>query len=124
MLSLGALSVSTLIISKTRLIEPLILCHVFPQKSQDEEKVIRHFGHLLFEFNPAIASFYWRCARPPSLFQFWRCAPEKDVLVQDQFNGREDVEEVVYHQDLFYVPKIIRTELTTEKTRELVARKY
>ena len=30
----GALSISASIISKTRLIEPLILCHVFPQRSQ------------------------------------------------------------------------------------------
>ena len=30
----------------------------------------------------------------------------------------------MHHQGLFYVPEIIRTELTTEETRELVARKY
>ena len=85
-----------------------MLCHVFPQRSQDEEKVLRHFGHLLFEFNPATPSSYRRCARPPSLLQFWRCAPEEDVLVQDQFDGGEDVEGVVHHQGLSYVPEIIR----------------
>ena len=38
--------------------------------------------------------------------------------------GWEDVEGVVHHQGLSYVPEIIKTELTTEKTRELIARKY
>ena len=52
--------------------------------------------------------FYRHCARPPSLLQFWRCAPEEDVLVQDQFDGGEDVEGVVHHQGLSYVPEIIR----------------
>ena len=94
MLGPGVLSISASIISKTRLIEPLILCHVFPQRSQDEEKVLGHFGHLLFEFNPATPSFYQRCARPLSLLQFWRCTPEEDVLVQDQFDGGEDVKGV------------------------------
>ena len=103
--------------------EPLTLCHVFPQRSQDEEEVFGHFGHLLFELNPAIPSSYRHYACPPSLLQL-RCAPEEDVLVQDQFDGGEDVEGVVHHQGLPYVPEIIRTELTTEKTRELVARKY
>ena len=120
----GALSISVSIISKTRLIEPLIFCHISPQKSQDEEEVLRHFGYLLFEFNPATPSSYRFCARPPSLLQFWRCTPEEDVLVQDQFDGGEDIEGVIHHQGLSYVPKIIRTKLTTEKTREFVARKY
>ena len=48
----------------------------------------------------------------------------KNVLVQDQFDGGEDVERVVHHQGLFYVPEIIKTELTNEKTRELVTEKY
>ena len=30
----------------------------------------------------------------PPLLQFWRCAPEEDVLVQDQLDGGEDVGEV------------------------------
>ena len=120
----GAFSISVSINSKTRLIEPLILCHVFLQRSQDKEKVLRHFGHLLFEFNPAIPSSYWRCARSPLLLQFWRCTSEEDILAQDQFDGVEDVKGVVYHQSLFYIPEIIRTELTIEKTRELVNRKY
>ena len=51
------------------------------------------------------------------LLQFWRCAPEEDVLIQDQFDGKEDVEGVVHHQGLSYVLEIIRTELTTKKTR-------
>ena len=117
MLSSGALSISALIISKTRLIEPLILCHVFPQRSQDEEKVFRHFGHLLFEFNPATLSSYQRYARPPSLFQFWRCAPEEGILVQDQFDSGKDFKGVVHHQGLSYVLEIIRTKLTTENSR-------
>ena len=56
--------------------------------------------------------------------QFWRCAPEKDVLVQDQLDGGEDVKRVVHHQGLFYIPEIIKTELTTKKTRELIAKEY
>ena len=36
---------------------------------------------------------------PFLLLQFWRCAPEENVLVQDQFNGGEDVEGIVHHQD-------------------------
>ena len=39
-------------------------------------------------------------------------------------DGWEDVEGVVHHQGLSYVPEIIRTKLTTERTRELVAKKY
>ena len=35
----------------------------------------------------------------------------------------EDVERVVYHQGLFYILEIIRTELTTKKTWELVTKK-
>ena len=124
LLGLGALSISALIISKTRLIEPLILCHVFLHRSQDKKKILRHFGHLLFEFNPATPSSYRCCARPSSLLQFWRCAPEEDILIQGQFDGGEDVEGVVHYQGLSYIPEIIRTELTTEKTREFVARKY
>ena len=44
------------------------------------------------------------------LLQFWRCAPEKNVLVQDQLDNGEDVEGVVHH----------REHSTIEKTRELV----
>ena len=94
--------------------EPLILCHIFPQRSQDEEEVLRHFEHLLFEFNPATPSSYWRCARPPSLLQFWRCAPKEDVLVQDQLDNGEDVKGVVHHREHSII----------EKTQELVVRKY
>ena len=43
-----------------------------------------------------------------ALLQFWRCTPEKDVLVQDQLDGEEDVEGIVYHHGLSYVPEIIR----------------
>ena len=32
----------------------------------------------------------------PLLFQFLRCAPKEDVLVQNQLNGWEDVQEVVH----------------------------
>ena len=35
------------IIVMAKLIEPLMLCHVFPQRSQNEEEVFEHFGHLL-----------------------------------------------------------------------------
>ena len=73
---------------------------------------------------PATPSSYRHCARPSSLLQFWRCTPEEDVLVQDQFDSREDVEGVVYHQSLFYVHEIIKIELTIKKTRDHVARKY
>ena len=52
---------------------------------------------------------------PP--LKFCRCAAEKDVPAQDQLDGYEDVEGVVHHQSLSYVPEIIRTELTTKKTR-------
>ncbi len=51
--------------------------------------------------------------------------------------GWEDIEQVLYYQDLPYVPKVIRLELISrhhddplaghfdiEKTRELIARKY
>ena len=54
--------ISASIIGKARLMEPLILCHVFPQRSQDKEEVLGHFGHLLFELNPATPNSYRRCA--------------------------------------------------------------
>ena len=38
LLGSGALLISASIISKTKLIEPLILCHIFFQMSQDEEE--------------------------------------------------------------------------------------
>ena len=56
---------------------------------------------------------------PPN---FHRCALEEDVPVQNQIDGWEDVEGVVHLHGLFYVSEIIKTELTTEKTRQLVAR--
>ena len=77
---------------------------------------------------PSTPKFVCKTHVLPPLLQFWRCAPEEDVLVQDQLDGGKDVEGVVHHQGLSYVPKIIRIELTShfgiEKTRELVARKY
>ena len=39
--------------------------------------------------------------------QFWRYAPEKDVLVQEKFNGGEDIERIVFPQDLSYISEII-----------------
>ena len=71
------------ITDKAKRVELLMLCHVFPQRSQDEEEVLGHFGHLLFEFNPATPSSYQRSIRPPLLFQFWKCASEEDVQAQD-----------------------------------------
>ena len=61
-------------------------------------------------------------ARLPSaqILQFWKCAPEEDVLVQDQLDGGEDVEGVVHHQGLSYVPEIIRTELTSRHHDESI----
>ena len=53
----------------------------------------------------------------PPLLQFWRCAPEEDVLVQDQLDGGEDVEGVVHNQGLSYVPEVIRIELTSRALR-------
>ena len=58
------------------------------------------------------------------LLQFWRCAPEENVQAKDQ--GRDIWWLGAYRensQGLFYVTKIIRTELTTEKTREIIIRK-
>ena len=49
----------------------------------------------------------------PPLLQFWRYALEEDVLVQDQLDGREDVEGIVHDQGLCYVPGIIKIELTS-----------
>ena len=48
----------------------------------------------------------------------------KNVLIQDQFDGGEDVEGVVHHHSLSYILEIIKIELTIKKTRELIARKY
>ena len=48
---------------------------------------------------------------PP--LKFCRCAPEKGVPAQNQLDGWEDVEGVVHHQGLSYVPEIIRIELTS-----------
>ena len=42
----------------------------------------------------------------------------------EMFDGWEDVERVVHHQGLFHILEIIKTELTTKKTRELIIRKY
>ena len=63
------------------------------------------------------------------LLQFWRCAPEEDVLAQDISDSWKDVEGVVHNQGLSYIPEVIRIELTIghfgiEKTREFVVRKY
>ena len=54
--------------------------------------------------------------------KFHGCALEEDVPVQNQFDGWKDVERVVHFHGLFYVPEIIKTKLTTEKTRQLVAK--
>ena len=66
------------------------------------------------------------CLQKARLFfaQFWRCALEKYVLIQDQLGSVKDIERVGYHQGLIYILEIIRTELTTKKTRELVIKKY
>ena len=76
-----------------------MLCHVFPPRSQ-------------FSSSPSVPIFCPQNACHPSA-QFWRCAPEEDVLTQDQLDGWEDVEGVVHHQGLSYVPEIIWTELTS-----------
>ena len=60
-----------------------------------------------FFSSPSTPKFVCKTPVLPSLLQFWRCAPEEDVLVQDQFDGGEDVEGVVHHQDLSYVPEVI-----------------
>ena len=65
----------------------------------------------------SLSPFYLQDARHPSA-QFWRCAPEEDVLVQDQFDGGVDVEGVVHHQGLSYVPEVIRTELISRHHNE------
>ena len=49
----------------------------------------------------------------PPLLQFWRCTPEKDILVQDQLDSGKNIEGVVHHQSLFYILEIIRMELTS-----------
>ena len=54
----------------------------------------------------------------PPLLQFWRCASKQNVLVQDQLDGGEDVERVVHHQGLSYIPKVIQTELTRKHYEE------
>ena len=46
--------------------------------------------------SPSAPSYCLQDARHPSA-QFWRCALEEDVLVQDQLDGEEDVEGVVHH---------------------------
>ena len=60
---------------------------------------------------PSSPKFVYKTHVLPLLLKFWRCAPEEDVLVQDQFDGGVDVEGVVHHQGLSYVPEVIRTEL-------------
>ena len=67
-----------------------------------------HFGHFSIKTTRELVTHVL-----PPLLQFWRCAPEEDVLVQDQLDGGEDVKGVVHHQGLSYVPEIIRTELTS-----------
>ena len=37
----------------------------------------------------------------------------KDVPAQDQLDGWEDIERIVFYQGLFYIPEIIRIELTS-----------
>ena len=74
---------------------------------------------------PSAPKFVCKTPVLPLLLQFWRCAPEENVQAKNQ--GRD-----AWwlggccgnYQGLFYVIEIIRTELTTEKTRELVTRKY
>ena len=66
--------------------------------------------------SPSAPSYCLQDARHPSA-QFWRCAPEEDVLVQDQLDGGEDVEGVVHNQGLSYVPEVIRIELTSRTLR-------
>ena len=68
-----------------------------------------HFGHFGIKTNRKLIAHVL-----PLLLQFWRCALEEDVLVQDQLDNREDVERVVHHREYS----------TIKKTRELVARKY
>ena len=58
------------------------------------------------------------------LLKFRRWALKEDVPVQNQLHGWEDVERVMHLHGLSYIPEIIKTELTTKKTRELVAKKY
>ena len=58
-------------------------------------------------------------------------------LEQVLLKGGEDIEQMLYYQDLLYIPKVIRSELISrhyndplaghfgiEKTRKLIARKY
>ena len=123
-----------------RLIEALMLCYVFSQKSQNKKEVLEHFGHLLSKLTlpyqvlvckKRISSFRYFSSGIQSrhfgtkstwelaalvllpLLQFWRCAPEDDLLVQDQFDGGKDVEGFIHHSGLFYVLKIIKIELTS-----------
>ena len=56
----------------------------------------------------------------PPLLQLWRCAPEEDVLVQDQLDGWEDVEEISNTCPTFL--KIIRIELTSHFSIEKSSR--
>ena len=41
---------------------------------------------------------------PP--LKFWRCAPEEDALAREQLDGWEDIEGVVHHLGLSYIPEI------------------
>ena len=103
-----------------------MLCHVFPINQREKIFKPRTFKSFTSCNQRSLCTkvFIGATQVLPPLLQFWGCAPEEDVLVQDQFDGGEDIEGVVHLHGLSYVSKIIRTEWTTEKTREFVARKY
>ena len=48
-----------------------------------------------------------------SPLKFCKCALKEDILVQNQLNGWEDIEEVILHKGLSYIPKMIKIRLTS-----------
>ena len=127
---------SVSIIVKAKLMELLMLCHVFSLK----ESVF--FELLCTEFLSAqrTSSFHYFSSGMHSEYsgirttqelathflplpKFYRCALEEDVPALNQFDGWEDVKGVVHLHGLFYVLEIIKPELTTKKIRQFVARK-
>ena len=99
MSSLNTTSAS--IIGKAKLIELLMLYHVFPQKS--------HTQPLYTKFLSA------ECMS--SLRYFSSGDTLRKVQTQkfraEMFDSGEDVKGVVHHQGLFYLPEIIRIDLTS-----------
>ena len=61
-----AFSISALIIGKAKLIEPLMLCHVFPPEEPGQERSLWYFGYLFFKLKSLALNSYLQNAHLPS----------------------------------------------------------